>query len=273
MITTVTLNAAIDKTYTVPGLTLGRPQRVQQVLCRPGGKGINVARVAAALGAEVVATGFIGGGAGRWIREELTRLGLANEFVSVEGESRTTLALVDPVQGSLTELREPGPEISPGEARLMVETVRNLAGRSRVVVLSGSLPGGVPGNFYRELVGVVKEAGALALLDTSGPALVQGLEAHPFMIKPNEEELRDLGNEPVPGVPEGADPVRAVQSARRWVERGISLVVVSLGAAGLVAATRQGAWAVRPPSVAAVNTVGCGDALVAGCTVVFDRHA
>ncbi|MDI6871494.1 MAG: 1-phosphofructokinase family hexose kinase [Bacillota bacterium] len=269
MITTVTLNAAIDKTYFVSGFAVGRANRVDSLLLRPGGKGINVARVVKTLGAEALASGFTGGNAGRWIEEELARLGLATDFVRVGGESRTTLVLVDRAAGNQTELREPSPDISPREAGLMLDKVKHLAERSRVIVFSGSLPSGLPAGFYGDLVTAAKGAGALTILDTSGAPLAKGLEAGPYLIKPNEEELGDLEVKQDYGA--GEDVRRIVGVSRRWVERGLSLVVVSLGAAGLVAVTEKGAWSVRPPRLSPVNTVGCGDALVAGCAVVFDR--
>lgn len=269
MITTITLNAAVDKTYEVRKLTLDHVHRAERMIAQPGGKGINVARVAAALGAEVIVSGFVGGFSGRWIEAEVERLGLAADFVHVSAESRTTVTLIDPEFGSQTEIREPGPSISTAEAESMVEKVRDLAQRSRVIVFSGSLPRGVPPDYYRVLVHTANEAGTVVVLDTSGEALVKGLNAGPYMIKPNEEELADLGV--ALERPREGDAEELARVAGKLVEAGIPLVVISLGANGLVAVTEEGAWVVQPPRLVTVNTVGCGDALIGGCVAVFDQ--
>ncbi|WP_248927638.1 1-phosphofructokinase [Paenibacillus hamazuiensis] len=263
-ITTVTLNAAIDKTYFLPRFPLGKVTRVGQLSADAGGKGINAARVASLLGADVTATGFAGGFNGRYIESELEKQGIARDFVHLDDESRVCLNIIDEAEGTSTELLEPGPTISPQQMAAFKEKLAQLAARSRVVIFSGSLPAGVEKDAYAELISIAKRQGAITLLDTSGDALRLGIEAAPFMIKPNEDEAAQLTGEP-------ADPDRLPQQLERFARQGIGCVIVSLGADGAVALWGGRAYRVRVPLVQAVNTVGCGDAFTAGLAVALTR--
>lgn len=264
MITTVTLNAAIDKTYYVDDFRLGQVSRAAKMFSFPGGKGVNVARVAHLLDGPVTATGFVGGHNGRFIEEQLTRQGIPNDFVAVEGESRLCLNIVD-AAGQSTELLEPGPDINAAHAEAMKRKLRSLAERSRIVTLSGSLPKGLPASYYAELVAVVHEAGALAFLDASGDALVQGLAAKPFLIKPNEQEVEKLLGKKLERESD------LYGSIHQLMRDGIRCMVVSLGAEGSVAGCDGQLYRIRAPRIEAVNTVGCGDSFVAGMAVAVHR--
>jgi len=257
LITTVTLNAAVDKTYYVPAFAKGKVSRVERELSTAGGKGLNVARVLRQLGhADVAATGFIGGYNGQYIATRTREAGIRPEFVEVEGESRVCLNVIDGQDGSSTELLEPGPTIGEESLALFKERFVLLSRESAIVAISGSLPRGVPAGFYAELVGLAREAGAEALLDTSGEALALGSAALPSFVKPNEDEIAAL----LPG--EQARDLRAGLSA--LAARGLPCVVATLGGAGAVAAVDGRLYRVRVPEIAPVNTVGSGDAFVAG---------
>ncbi|OXM87249.1 1-phosphofructokinase [Paenibacillus rigui] len=266
MITTVTLNAAIDKTYYMPRFSLGRVSRVHNVYAEPGGKGINVARVIHLLGYPVVATGFLGGSNGEWIRRGLERQELAHDFVNVDGESRLCLNLIDESAGESTEVLEPGPEISEKAMEQLAETVQRLARQSSIVCFSGSLPRGVPSDYYARLVTVTKQAGAKAFLDASGPALQSGIKAAPCFIKPNQEEMAQLlgsaWNEKQDTLLEQLDTLH---------QSGLETISVSLGAEGAYTSHSMKRYRVRAPHLRAVNTVGCGDAYVAGMAVAVHR--
>jgi tagatose 6-phosphate kinase len=251
VILTVTLNTALDITYRVPALRPHAAHRVTDVTERPGGKGLNVARVLAALGHEVTVTGFAGGATGRVVRERLT--GVTDALVPVTGATRRTVAVVDERTGDTTQLNEPGPVVTPAEWSAFQETYEALVGRARAVALCGSLPPGVPVGAYAGLVRTARAAGTPVLLDTSGEPLRRAVAARPDLIKPNADELAELTG--------SYEPLRATQDARR---RGARSVVASLGPEGLVAATPEGRWRATPPARLTGNPAGAGDSVSAG---------
>src|SRR5437773_328298 len=148
MIVTVTLNAAIDRTLTVPNFQRGQRHRASAGLTSAGGKGINVARALKALGVPVVATGLVGGQTGLRIIESLTSEAILNDFVRIEGESRTSTAVVDPTGGTHTEIYEWGPSVKPEELAILLEKIHYLSQGAQLVVFAGSLPRGVDDGFY-----------------------------------------------------------------------------------------------------------------------------
>ncbi|WP_274362156.1 1-phosphofructokinase family hexose kinase [Paenibacillus thermotolerans] len=268
MITTVTLNAAIDKTYYIDDFQLGKVNRTRTMHSVPGGKGINVAKVALALGAQVTATGFVGGKNGEFIAEEVEKLGIRSDFVRTEGgESRLCLNIISGAEGTSTEILEAGPVISSGELQLMREKIEAAAGQSEIVVMSGSIPKGVPDDFYAELVAIVKKQGRAAFVDTSNVPLLKAIEAKPYFIKPNEDEIKIL----VKDAQLTEDAV--IRGVHMLMDLGIECAAVTLGAAGSIIGYRGSCYRVRTPKVNAVNTVGCGDAFTAAAAVGFERTA
>ncbi|MEU6143050.1 1-phosphofructokinase family hexose kinase [Streptomyces sp. NPDC047081] len=254
MILTVTLNTALDITYRVPALKPHASHRVTQVTERPGGKGLNVARVLAALGHEVTVTGFTGGATGRIVQDQLTAVpGVVDALVPVSAATRRTIAVVDEQTGDTTQLNEPGPTITPAEWSAFQEAYEDLLPSMAAVALCGSLPPGVPVGAYAGLVRLAKAAGVPVLLDTSGEPLRRGVAARPDLIKPNTEELAELTG--------SHEPLRATQDARR---RGARSVVASLGTEGLLATTPEGRWRATPPARLRGNPTGAGDSAVAG---------
>lgn len=236
MILTVTLNTALDITYRVRALRPHASHRVSEVTERPGGKGLNVARLLAALGHEVTVTGFTGGATGRMVQERLTGVpGVVDALLPVSGSTRRTIAVVDERTGDTTQLNEPGPTVTPAEWSAFQEAYDDLVASASVVALCGSLPPGVPVGAYAGLVRSAKAAEVPVLLDTSGEALRRGVAARPDIIKPNADELAELTG--------SHDPLRATQDARR---RGARTVVASLGKSGLLAQTPEGCWRATP---------------------------
>ncbi|WP_433367759.1 1-phosphofructokinase family hexose kinase [Actinoplanes sp. CA-142083] len=255
MIVTVTLNPALDLTYSVDALVPHGTHRVGTVAERPGGKGLNVARVLHTLGEPVLATGLLGGATGSRVADLLTGEGVPSSFVRIAGETRRTVAVVDGTDA--TGFWEPGPAVSAGEWSLFVTEFRELLGPATVVALSGSLPPGVPIDAYAQLIALASEVGVRTVLDTSGPALLAGLRAGPSMAKPNVDELTDVlraenGRRPGP---------RGLAEAVRSLAAGP--VVVSRGAAGLFAVTPDEVWECAPPAPVEGNPTGAGDACVA----------
>ncbi|MER7623503.1 1-phosphofructokinase family hexose kinase [Streptomyces sp. NPDC126503] len=254
MILTVTLNTALDLTYRVPALVPHASHRVTQVIERPGGKGLNVARVLDALGYETVATGFAGGATGAVLRERLAELSTVRDaLVETAGPTRRTVAVVDTTTGDTTQLNEPGPTVTPEEWAAFRGRFTELLDGARAVALCGSLPPGIHVGAYAELVRAARAAGVPVLLDTSGEPLRRGIAARPDLVKPNADELAQLTG--------AREPHRATLDARR---RGAHAVVSSLGPEGLLAATPEGLWQASPPAPVHGNPTGAGDSAVAG---------
>ncbi|MQY13064.1 Tagatose-6-phosphate kinase [Streptomyces sp. RB5] len=254
MLLTVTLNAALDLTYRVPRLRAHETNRVTEVAERPGGKGLNVARVLAALGHETVVTGLVGGATGAVLRTLLAAsTGVRDELVPTAGTTRRTVAVVDASTGDTTQLNEPGPQITPGEWGAFLARYATLLSGAAAVALCGSLPPGLPVGAYADLIRRARAAGIPVLLDTSGEPLRRGIAARPDLVKPNAAELAQLTG--------STEPVRAARDARR---RGAGAVVASLGAEGMLAVTPDGAWRAAVPETIAGNPTGAGDSAVAG---------
>ncbi|MER6220446.1 1-phosphofructokinase family hexose kinase [Streptomyces sp. 900105755] len=254
MILTVTLNTALDITYRVGALRPHASHRVSDVAERPGGKGVNVARVLAALGHETTVTGFAGGATGRAVRDRLADTpGIRDALLTVTGPTRRTIAVVDERTGDTTQLNEPGPQIAPAEWGVFLDHYEELLTDASAVALCGSLPPGVPVGAYAGLIKAARSAGVPVLLDTSGEPLRRGVAARPDLVKPNTDELAELTG--------SHDPARATQDARR---RGARTVVASLGAQGLLALTPEGRWRATPPTREHGNPTGAGDSVVAG---------
>ncbi|MDX3693420.1 1-phosphofructokinase [Streptomyces europaeiscabiei] len=253
MILTVTLNTALDITYRVRDLRPHATHRVTDVTERPGGKGLNVARVLAALGHEVTVTGFVGGATGRALRDQLTHTpGVVDALVPVKGATRRTVAVAD-AGGDTTQLNEPGPLIAPAEWSAFQEAYVDLLRSASVVALCGSLPPGVPVGAYAGLVRTARTLSVPVLLDTSGEPLRRGVAARPDLVKPNADELAELTG--------SHEPSRATRDARR---RGAQAVVASLGPDGVLAHTPEGSWRATPPRRFRGNPTGAGDSAVAG---------
>ncbi|AIR99076.1 1-phosphofructokinase family hexose kinase [Streptomyces glaucescens] len=262
MILTVTLNTALDITYRVRSLRPHSTHRVTDVTERPGGKGVNVARVLAALGHEVTVTGFAGGGTGRSVRDGLSGApGVRDALVPVGGATRRTIAVVDERTGDTTQLNEPGPLITPAEWSAFQEAYGELLAAADAVALCGSLPPGVPVGAYAGLVRTARAAGVPVLLDTSGEPLRRAVAARPDIVKPNSDELAELTG--------AHEPLRATQDARR---RGARAVVASLGRDGLLAVTAEGRWRAVPPARLHGNPTGAGDSAVAGLLSGLVEH-
>ncbi|MFF7471046.1 hexose kinase [Streptomyces sp. NPDC008092] len=254
MILTVTLNTALDITYRVGALRPHASHRVSAVTERPGGKGVNVARVLAALGHETTVTGFAGGATGRALQEHLAATpGVRDALLPVTGPTRRTVAVVDELTGDTTQLNEPGPQIAPAEWGAFLDHYEELLAGASAVALCGSLPPGVPVGAYAGLIKAARSAAVPVLLDTSGEPLRRGVAARPDLVKPNTDELAELTG--------SHDPARATQDARR---RGARTVVASLGAQGLLALTPEGRWRAVPPGRERGNPTGAGDSVAAG---------
>lgn len=254
MILTVTLNTALDITYRVPKLGVHTTHRVSEAVQRPGGKGLNVARVLAALGHRTIVTGFAGGATGAVLREQLTAYdGVVDALTPISGATRRTIGVVDDASGDTTQFNEPGPLIGPAEWSAFFATYTEQLQAAEAVALCGSLAPGLPVGTYARLIREAHAAGVPTLLDTSGEPLRRGIAARPDLVKPNADELAGLTG--------STEPLRAARDARR---RGARAVAASLGPAGILLVTADGSWQAGPPRRLTGNPTGAGDSAVAG---------
>lgn len=266
MILTVTLNAAIDKRYVMEEFQLGRVNRVKECVYVPGGKGLNVSKPAAIAGAEVVATGFLGGHAGRFIEDALQPFGITSDFYHVEAESRSCINIWDETNHVQTEILEPGFTLTEAEFQDFTEKFKKLVQRADVITMSGSAPRGLDETVYQELVKICKDAGKKVILDTSGKLLKRGIEACPTMIKPNQDEIRMLTGK------NGENPEELLEAAKEIYAAGVEIVVISLGAEGSVVVCDEGVFRAKVPKIDAANTVGCGDSMIAGFALGISQN-
>ncbi len=259
-IVALSLNAAIDQTITVPGFAAGAVNRVAASQADAGGKGVNVACFLAHVGHPVALAGLLGRDNVALFARHFAAMGVTDITVHVHGATRTNLKIVDPDGGIITDLNFPGPGVSGGDFDAVLRALERAASDGLDwLVLSGSLPAGLPSTTYAELITWGQRRGARVVLDTSGAPLAEAISARPDIVKPNRTELETLVGDPVP------DRAAIVGAAGRLVAGGIGLVVVSLGAEGAVLRDRDGAWlAVPPDHIPVASTVGAGDAMVAG---------
>lgn len=256
MITTITLNPAIDKTYTATRMMPGQVNRMDSVNNIAGGKGVNVTKILRQYNYEVKALGFAGGYTGKFIEDSLKEMGAECYFTHVSGETRCNMNILSE-DGYVTELLEPGPLISEAEIQNFLEEYQKVLKESELMIISGSVPRGVPVTIYGDLIKMAREEGKKVLLDTSGECLKVGVSSVPFMIKPNLKELEVLMGRKI------KDREEAAVAALSLAEIGISHVMVSLGAKGLLYVHDKEIFYAKAPAVKVVNTVACGDSVVA----------
>ncbi|MBD0328994.1 MAG: hexose kinase [Thermoleophilia bacterium] len=260
MILTVTMNAAIDRTLSVPSFQVGQRHRASHWLSLAGGKGINVARALKRLDVPVVATGLAGGRTGLRIVEELTAEAILNDFVRIADESRTSTAVVDPTANTYTEINEWGPHVERDELDTLLEKMRYLSRGADAVVFAGSLPRGVEADFYGEAIREVNRWGIATVLDSEGEPLRRGVEAGPVLVSPNQGEAEGLVGH------EFHDPDDFVVALGTIADLGArnALVTQPSGAYALVREDRrpERLHATAPP-VEPLSVVGAGDVLLA----------
>jgi 1-phosphofructokinase family hexose kinase len=261
VIVTVTLNAAIDRTLTVPNVQLGHRHRASQGMTLAGGKGINVARALKRLDVPVVATGLAGGRTGTRIVEELTAEAILNDFVRIVDDSRTSTAVVDPMTGTYTEINEWGPHVSADELGILMDKLRYLSRGADYVVFSGSLPRGVDEGFYGEAIRELNRRGVQTVLDSEGLPLRLGADAEPVLVTPNVVEAEGLvGQE----FTEEEDYAMALDAIAEIGPRNV-LITRDDGCVALLREDRHvRRFHAQAPRLEAVSAVGAGDVLLAG---------
>lgn len=265
MIITVTMNPAIDKTVEIDQLLPGGLNRIRKVEYDAGGKGINVSKTIRELDGTSIATGFLGGNAGKTIQSVLGKKEIGNDFIQVDGETRTNTKVFEK-NGAVTELNEPGPVISEDQIHALLQKLEDYADDHTLFVLAGSIPAGVDRNIYAEITRLVHKKGAKVLLDADGELFRNSLEAVPDIIKPNRVELEEYA-----GFDYRASQEELLNLARKIRQKGIGTVAVSMGKSGAMLV--KDGYEVRCPalSVKAHSTVGAGDAMVAALAYSWDQ--
>jgi 1-phosphofructokinase/tagatose 6-phosphate kinase len=261
LVLTVTLNAAIDRTLTVPNFQRGQRHRASQGLTLAGGKGITIARALKALQVPVVATGLAGGRTGRRIVEELTQEAILNDFVPIDDESRTSTIVVDPAGSTVTEINEWGPSVRPDELDQLLGKIHYLSRGADLVVLAGSLPRDVDEAFYGELLRDLTRRGISTVIDSEGEPLRLAIEAEPFFISTNQREAERLVGQ------EFATNEDFAQALEDIAEFGARNVLITYEG-GVFARLREGReihrFGATAPDHDEVSSLGASDVLLAG---------
>lgn len=266
MITTVTLNASIDKAYYMQkSIENGTVMRVAAVRNTAGGKGLNVARNVKLCGEKVLATGLVGGYNGKYLEFLLKKDKIDYRFEHIQGETRSCINILDPKYSS-TEYLEPGCEVSEEEEQEFLKNFPEIIKESDVITISGSVPKGMSKDIYKKMIEQIKAAGKQVILDTSGELLERGIEEKPTMVKPNQDEIELLFNTKI----ENREQV--IHYARELYKKGIPYVVISLGGDGALLVCEKGVFQGKPPKVEVENTVGCGDSMVGAFAVALSRN-
>jgi 1-phosphofructokinase len=258
MILTVTLNAAVARTLVVPSLTLGHRHRASESVTIAGGKGINVARSLRTLGVPVLATGFAGGRNGDAIRDGLSAAAIPFDLVEIEGYSRTSTAIIDPMAGTQMEINEYGPEVSPAEIKEFSRRLEHLMEYATAVVFAGSLPPNVDEGFLVRLVGRSRERGLYTVVDSPPSVLRATLKANPSLVSPNQNETESVV---------GFDFIEEGDFLRglfRLVELGAGDACITSRDGHSYLSTESGVVCARAPQVEALSPIGSGDAYLAG---------
>ncbi|MFI3325323.1 MAG: 1-phosphofructokinase [Clostridia bacterium] len=261
MILTVTLNTAIDKQYIINEMKPQSVMRVLEVMDTAGGKGLNVSRVASLGDEKVCAMGFVGGNAGKHFLSLIDDENIESSFTFADGETRNCINIRDHATGKSTEFLEPGFKVEEQDLQNFINDYKANLKNADIVTINGSMPKGVPTDFYKTLIEIAKEQNIDVILDTSGDALKVSLEAKPWLVKPNTDEIQqilDINVDNLEEIIEAAHKIRAI---------GPENVAVSLGKDGVLVVTANGVYKGITPDIPVKNTVGCGDSMVAGFAV------
>ena len=257
MIYTITLNPALDRTIWIQKVRDDVSNRILEEKSFAGGKSVDVSKVLKNLGVDNIALGFVGGFAGRELEGRLLNEGIETDFVRVSGETRTNIIIHETDTGKQLAFNARGPEIKPDELMQFIEQLEKLP-CGDVVAIGGSIPLGVSPEIYRKIISLVKKCQAKVVLDVDGEALRQGIKALPNVIKPNIHELSELAGRELNGLDD------VVSAARSINQQGVEIVLVSMGAKGMLLVSDGQQYLAVPPNVNVESTIGAGDSSVAG---------
>jgi 6-phosphofructokinase 2 len=265
-IMTLTMNPAVDISVGVKQLVAGKKLRCNTPIYEAGGGGINVATVIQELGGKAVAVYAAGGATGQMLQNLLADKGIDQEYIEIEGRTREDISVLEETSGQLYRFVMPGPEINQKEQAQCLKKLQSFGSFPKYLVISGSLPPAVPSDFYRQVIREMKTHGTRIILDTKADTLKEVSNEGVFLIKPNMNELRELAGR---DLNEEKDQEKV---SRNLIEQGkAEVVVVSLGAAGVLVVSGELNERIRAPSVPIKSRVGAGDSMVAGTTLALSR--
>jgi len=262
---TITLNPAVDRELIVPVINYDQVLRSTIQNVDFGGKGFNVSRMLKSLGAESTTLGFVGGKSGELLDEGLRSLGIQTDFVWVSGETRTNVSIKSHEDDHYIKVNEPGPTITESEQKALVEKISSLAQAGDWWVIAGSLPPGIPADFYAQLITILQGNNAKVVFDASGQALTEGCHSKPYLVKPNDIELHEMTKMPV----DSKDQI--IKAANKLQKMGIEITIVSLGANGALLLSKHGNWWAKSPPIQESNPIGAGDSLVGGMVFALSK--
>lgn len=265
MIATVTLNPSLDRHVAVENLVIDDTNRWVSFKSEPGGKGINVSRVICELGGRAVAYGFMGGVDGTSLRNILKQKGVPCDFTSIKNEIRSNFIITDLKTQCQTRIAAPGPRVSDGELKKLVDKIAGIKPKPGYMVFAGSVPPGVRFDIYKELIAKMKGLGITTVLDSADLWLQEGIQAKPDIIKPNVREAQTaIGKE----LNTEEDIINAVKA---FISGGVGIAAISRGKEGMIIGDKDTIFKVVPPDVQVRSTVGAGDSTVAGLVLKLSQ--
>ena len=267
MITTITLNPALDKLLRVGDFIWGDTNRTECLAQSAAGKGVDVAKILRDLDYEVCATGFLGGVNLPLFEKFFESERITDEFVKIKGSTRTNIQLFS-ADGKRTELLEKGPEISAEESEALLKKVDELKQNSSVIAICGSAPSGISNEYFSRLIRTSKDSNAIVVTDTSGELLKVAIKEKSALIKPNKLEMLELMGK------KKAELSEIIEFAQQIVKASVPYVLISMGGEGALLVCEKGVWRGKAPDVEVKSTLGCGDTMVASCCISFlDKHS
>ena len=265
-IVTITLNPAIDKSSSVEHVVAEHKLYCTPPRFEPGGGGVNVSRAIKKLGGESLLVYPAGGLTGKRLQELLDEEGLNHRPFPIQGMIRESLVILEESTGQQYRFGMPGPKLRKKEWEQFLQELLVMEPPPDYVVVSGSLPPGVPSDFYAQIARIAKKKGAKTIVDVSGKALKEALEEGVFLIKPNVREFRELVGEEI------KEESQIKAEARKMIESSrCEVLVISLGAGGALLVSEKIAEHILPPTVPIISKVGAGDSMVAGITLSLAR--
>jgi 1-phosphofructokinase len=265
MITTVTLNPAVDKTIEIDDFQIGKVNRISTMRLDAGGKGINVSKVIKSLGGSSRAVGIIAGTSGDLIKNYLDSIKIENNFTTIDGKTRTNIKIVDKVNHTNTDVNETGPQVSKEDLNNVCENFCGNINQNSVVIFSGSIPKNVDSNIYNVWIKKVNEKQAKCILDADGDLFKNGIKAGPYLIKPNIHELEEFFGQKI------KNKMDAVKLSRQLFDYNVKIIVVSLGEEGALFIKRDLAILACGVKVEVKSTVGAGDSMVGALALAIDK--
>lgn len=265
MITTVTINPCVDRTFLVKDFQIGKTNRAEKIMQNAGSKGINVSRILQQLGEETLCLGFVGGVHGDILIKELNSESIKHDFVNVENDTRVNIKIRDINTLITTEINEPGSPVSNAELESFLEKFEKHAQNSELIAISGSILPGMEKSIYNQLINIAKKYNKKVFLDTSDIQLKDGIQAIPFCVKPNKDEFEKFVGKKLNSYDE------IVAEAKKLIKMGINYVIVTLGNDGAIGISKDEAFKITPPNVQIVSTVGAGDSFLAGMLTAYKK--